>query len=122
MVDATVKRVDELESYQGPGGPPGQFLYAAKSLGVGAWGMNVLRLPPRWSGYPDHDHAKDGQEEVYVVLLGDATLQAGGDTWHLVPGMLARVGPHQKRKIMPGDGGVTILALGGTPGKAYARS
>ena len=88
MVDVTVKRVDELESYQGPGGPPGQFLYAAKSLGVGAWGMNVLRLPPRWSGYPDHDHAKDGQEEVYVVMLGDATLQAGGDTWHLVPGML----------------------------------
>jgi hypothetical protein len=33
--------------------------------------------------------------------------------------MLARVGPIQKRKIIPGDEGVTLLALGGTPGKAY---
>ena len=30
-----------------------------------------------------------------------------------------RVGPSQKRKFVPGPAGVTLLALGGTPGKAY---
>ena len=113
MADVTVKRFDELESYHG------QFLYAGRGLGVTAWGMNVLRLPPGWPDYPNHDHAKDGQEEVYVVLEGSGRLSADGQTWELVPGMMARVGAAQKRTITPGPKGVTILALGGTPGKAY---
>jgi mannose-6-phosphate isomerase-like protein (cupin superfamily) len=113
MPDVTVKRFDELDSYGG------QFLYAGKGLGVSAWGMNVLKLPPGWADYPEHDHSKDGQEEVYVVLEGDATLEAEGKTWRLERGSLARVGPAQKRKIVPGSKGVTMLALGGTPGKVY---
>ena len=95
MADVTVKRFDELESYGG------QFLYAGKGLGVTAWGMNVERLPPNWTQYPEHDHAEDGQEEVYVVLEGSAMLQAGGESWQLEPGMLARVGARQKRKLVP---------------------
>lgn len=113
MVDVTVKKFDELEGYQG------QFLYAAKGLGVKSWGMNLLKLPAGWPDYPEHDHVGDGQEEVYVVLEGEARLEAGGKSWTLEPGMLARVGASQKRKITPGPNGVTMLALGGTPGKAY---
>jgi len=114
MPDVTVKRFEELESYQG------QFLYAGRGLGVTAWGMNVLRLPPDWKDYPDHDHAQDGQEEAYVVLQGSAILEAGGKSWEIKPGALARVGPGQKRKFVPGSEGVVLLALGVTPGKAYA--
>lgn len=113
MADVTIKRFDDLENYGG------QFLYAGRGVGVTAWGMNVLRLPAGWTDYPDHDHAGEGQEEVYIVLEGDATLHAGNYTWPLQPGMLARVGAQQKRRIVPGDKGVTILALGGTPGQAY---
>ncbi len=113
MADVTVKRFDELE------GHGGQFLYAGKGLGVTAWGMNVERLPPSWTEYPEHDHSKDGQEEVYVVLEGSATLQADGESWQLGPGTLARVGSGQKRKLVPGGEGVTLLAIGGTPGKRY---
>ena len=116
MPDVTVKRFDELDSYAG------QFLYAGKGLGVTAFGMNLEKLPPSWPDFPEHDHAAAGQEEVYVVLEGTATLHADGETWELVPGTLARVGPAQKRKIVPGPEGVTILALGGTPGKPYEPS
>ncbi len=119
MVDVTVKRINELENYRGPAGPPGQFLYAARSLGVTAWGMNVLRLPPDWKGYAEHDHSADGQEEAYIVLEGSATLEASGKRWQLEPGTLARVGASQRRKILPGPEGATLLALGGTPGKSY---
>jgi mannose-6-phosphate isomerase-like protein (cupin superfamily) len=118
MSDVTVKRIDELEGYGGET-KGGNFLYAGKGLGVTAWGMNVLKLPAGWESYPDHDHAKDGQEEVYVVLEGSATLEADGETWQLEPGTLARVGAEQKRQITPGDDGVTIVAIGGTPGKAF---
>ena len=113
MAEITVKRFDELDGHQG------QFLFAGKGLGVKSWGMNLLELPANWDGYPDHDHAKDGQEEVYVVLAGAADLRADGRSWTLTPGMLARVGPAEKRKIVPGNDGVTLLALGGTPGKAF---
>src|SRR5215831_12795819 len=93
MADVIVKKIDEMEGYQGGK----QFVYAGRSLGVTAWGMNVLNLPPEWAGYPDHDHASDAQEEVYVVLSGAATLHAEGSTWDLAPGTIARVGARQKR-------------------------
>ncbi len=115
MADVTIKRFDDLESYKGEG----RFRYAAKSLGVSSWGMSLLHLPAGWSEYPDHDHSKDGQEEVYIVLDGSAQMRAGSETFTLEPGILARVGPGQMRKIVPGPKGVTLLALGGTPGKAY---
>ena len=115
MADVTIKRFDELESYKGEG----RFRYAGKSLGVSSWGMNLLKLPAQWSEYPEHDHAKDGQEEVYLVLEGSALLVAGSESWTLEPGMLARVGADQKRRIVPGGAGVVLLALGGTPGKPY---
>jgi mannose-6-phosphate isomerase-like protein (cupin superfamily) len=118
MNDVTVKRLDELDSYDGKG----QFIYAGKSLGVSAWGMNVLKLPPSWQDYPTHDHAEDDHEEVYVVLSGHATLVTEGQSWQLKPDMIVRVGPRQKRKIVPGTDGVTLLALGGTPGKPYTPS
>ena len=119
MADVTVKQIDELESYDKIEKYRGQFVYAGKGLGVTAWGMNILRLPPNWAEYPEHDHAEDGQEEVYVVLQGSATLQAEGKSWPLDPGNLARVGPRVTRKIIPGSKGVMLLAIGGTPHKAY---
>lgn len=113
MPDITIKRFDDLDSHEG------MFLYAAKGLGVTAWGMNVERLPANWTEYPEHDHADDGQEEVYVVLQGSVTLNADEESWELVPGALARVGPGQMRKIVPGDEGATLLVIGGTPGRAF---
>lgn len=115
MPDITIKHIDELSSYK----DEGQFRYAGKDLGVSAWGMNVLKLPPHWEGYPDHNHTENGQEEVYVVLEGSGTLHADGKTWELQRGKFIRAGHAQKRKIVPGAEGITILAIGGTPGKAY---
>ncbi len=115
MSDVMFKRFEELDGYNE------NFKYAAKGLGVTAWGMNILKLPPNWPDYPEHDHVKDGQEEVYVVLEGSAKLLAGEESWELERGTLVRVGPSQKRKLIPGGSGATILALGGTPGKAYER-
>jgi uncharacterized cupin superfamily protein len=120
MSDVTLKRIEEIEAYSGPRTIPGIAMRpAARALGVTAWGMNVIELQPNVTGYPEHDHAKDGQEEVYVVLRGSATLHGDGEQWRLEPGVLARVGPGQRRKIVPGPEGAVILAIGSTPGKAY---
>jgi len=117
MTDVTVKHIDELESYDGNG----RFLFARRGLGVTSFGMNVERFPAGYADYPDHDHERDGQEEVYFVFEGSATLHAGDESYELTPGTFARVGPAQKRKLVPGDEGVMLLALGGVPGTFEAQ-
>jgi mannose-6-phosphate isomerase-like protein (cupin superfamily) len=85
-----------------------------------AWGMNVLELDADCEGYPEHDHAKDGQEEVYVVLRGAGTLRVADEETPFRAGVLVRVGPSARRKFVSGHDGLVLLALGATPGKAYA--
>jgi uncharacterized cupin superfamily protein len=120
MNDVKVRTIEEIPYYQGPNAIPGiRFHTAARELGVTAWGMNVLELDPGCTGYPEHDHEKDGQEEVYVVLRGAGTLDAAGEKTSLTSGMMVRVGPSQRRKILSGPQGITVLAIGATPGKAY---
>ena len=114
MADVTVLRHDEMESARSGG-----FVMAAKSLGVTAFGMNVIKMPAGYDGYPMHDHASDGQEEVYVVARGSAVLEADGETWELTPGSYARVAAGQARRVTPGEDGVVMTVIGGVPGQAF---
>ena len=56
---------------------------------------------------------------MYVVLDGSGTLRAAGGETKLARGTLVRVGPQVKRKIVPGNDGIVVLVVGGTPGQAY---
>ena len=115
MADVTVAAIDEMEPVY-----DGLLRRTRATLGVTGWGMQVLTLPPSWDGYPNHNHdgaAQDpNQEEVYVPLEGSGVLAAGEETFELRPGMMARVGPQQMRRIVPGPDGIRFLALGGAPG------
>jgi len=115
MSDVTVVAIDDMEGIH-----EGLMRRARAELGVTAWGMQVLTLPPNWDGYPLHNHAADAydpnQEEVYVPLEGSATLEVDGREFELRPGVMARLGPDQLRRIVPGDDGIRFLALGGAPG------
>ena len=120
MSEVTVKRIDEVEPYRGPGELEGiEFRALGRALGVTAWGMNVLKLAPGTTTYPEHDHRDDGQEEVFLVLEGSATLRADDRDRRLERGEVVRVPPGVKRSWKPGKEGVTLLALGATPGQAY---
>jgi quercetin dioxygenase-like cupin family protein len=114
MADVTVRRLEEFDSAFG-----GAMKLVRHGLGVESFGMQIFDMPPNVDRYPEHDHSHDGQEEVYTVLEGAATLQTGGEQHELQPGTFARVGPHQKRKIVTGAEGARILALGGTAGQPY---
>jgi mannose-6-phosphate isomerase-like protein (cupin superfamily) len=115
MPDVTAMAIDDMEAIGG-----GLARRARAALGVTAWGMQVLTLPPNWDGYPLHNHDSGAydpnQEEVYVPLEGGATLVADGQEYDLRPGVLVRVGPNQMRRILPGSEGIRVLALGGAPG------
>jgi mannose-6-phosphate isomerase-like protein (cupin superfamily) len=119
MPDVTVKKIDEMEGING-----GIARRARAELGVTAWGMQVLTLPPDWDEYPLHNHDSvafdPNQEEVYIPLTGSAVLQADEEEFELRPGLMARVGPRQLRRILPGPDGIRLLALGGAPGSFKA--
>jgi hypothetical protein len=100
---------------------------ARAGLGVRAFGLQVMDLPPDWDGYPNHDHVNDffdendlRQEEVYIALGGSATLRVDGETHELEPGVLVRLGAGQKRRLVPGPDGFRMVAVGGRPGEAYS--
>jgi len=121
MGDYTIKRIDEMETIF-----DGIVHRARASLGATAVGMQVMHFPPGWEGYPNHDHANDsadendlGQEEIYIALDGLATLLVDGEEHRLEPGVFARVGPGQKRRILPGADGFRMVAVGGRPNGEY---
>ncbi len=114
MADVTVKRTEDFEAIFGGG-----FRRVRAGLGVTSFGVAVMELPANFKHYPSHDHSHDGQEEVYTALSGTATLEAGGEEYALEPGVWARVGPGEKRKLVTGDEPASILAIGGIPGEVY---
>jgi uncharacterized cupin superfamily protein len=114
VANLTVKRVDEMDTAYSGG-----MKLARAALGVTSFGLQQLDFPPGFDGYPEHDHGSDGQEEVYVGLSGGVILVVDDQEHKLEPGVMARVGPGQMRKLVTRDEGGRVLAIGGTPGKAY---
>jgi quercetin dioxygenase-like cupin family protein len=114
MADVTVKRIEDFEAIFGGG-----FRRVRAGLGVTSFGLSVMEFPPNFEHYPTHDQTHDGQEEVYTALSGQITLQVGGDDYELEPGVFARVGAAEKRKLVTGDQPARVLAMGATPGKIY---
>ena len=66
MADYTAKNVGDMEALYGGG-----FVKARAELGVTAFGLQVIQLPPDYSDYPEHDHSDSGQEEA---LASEATV------------------------------------------------
>jgi hypothetical protein len=115
MTDYAVKRIEDMEAVYA-----GAFKRARAELGVRSFGIQVIDMPPRTDQYPDHDHAEDGQEEVYLPLRGDGEIEIEGERHALDPETLVRVGPGVSRKFWPGEHGLRLLAVGGVPGGVYS--
>jgi mannose-6-phosphate isomerase-like protein (cupin superfamily) len=117
MADYTAKRIEDMEAVF-----LGAFKRARAELGVEAFGMQVIDLPPNLDSYPEHDHVESGQEEVFVVMRGGGEIEVDGERVAIDPETIIRVGPEARRKLWPGEQGMRVLALGGTPGQPYEPS
>ena len=116
-MDVTVGSLDDFPSLG-----RGAFVRVREGLGVTSFGINVERWPPHSRDHPEHDERRSGQEEVYTVLEGSATLMVGDAEFDLRPGVFARVGPAERRRIVAGPEGVVLLCLGGISGQAFMPS
>ena len=114
MAEYTVKRIDDMEAVY-----RGAFKRARAELGVSAFGMQVLDMPAGVTRYPEHDHAEDGQEEVYLALRGGGEIDIEGERHELQPETMVRIAAGTKRKVTPGEDGIRLLIIGGVPGALY---
>ncbi|HKF82831.1 MAG TPA: hypothetical protein VKB23_07720 [Solirubrobacterales bacterium] len=109
-----VKRIDEMEAVY-----RGAFKRARAELGVESFGLQVIDLPPDFENYPEHDHAEDGQEEVFLAIKGGGEIEIDGERFPLDPDHMARVASGTKRKVWPGGEGMRMVIVGGVPGGVY---
>lgn len=119
MADEEVSGLIEGDGYavanlEALGDGPG-FRKVRKELGVTAFGVNGIELPPH---YEAGRHFHDEQEELYFVHRGQLELEFGdGSTQLLGPGGLARVDASTVRRTRnPGDEPTLLLVTGGKDG------
>jgi hypothetical protein len=103
-----VARLDDIERR-------GRSIPVREHLGIQSFGLNAFTPDEDGLLINEHDET-GGQEELYIVLDGNATFEIDGETVEAPAGTYLYVSPEARRKAT-GDG--TVLVLGGTPGAAY---
>ena len=95
---------------------PVRHHFGITAFGVNAWtardaGDRIIN---------EHDESEaDSNEELYLVLRGSAVFELDGDRVVAPAGTLVFARPGVKRTAVAEEPETTIIALGGTPGKAY---
>jgi len=108
----TIRSVDELER-------SGSWALARRSLGLGAFGLNVVDIAAGES-IPEHDETGRDQEEVFLTLAGSPTLVVDGADHPLPEGTFARLDPEPRRTVRnDGSGSARVLIMSAPRSSGY---
>ena len=92
----------------------GVFRKVRRALGVTAFGVNAMVLPPQ-TGWFEHFH--DEQDELYFIHSGRARVALPGETRELGPGGLCHVESTTPRQVSSiGDEDLVMLVVGAKEG------
>jgi uncharacterized cupin superfamily protein len=108
----TIKRIDEFEEMEGSGAATWRL--ARKTLGAESFGFNVVDIEAGGQ-IPAHDHIEENQEEVFIILDGQATIVTDGDEHEAPSGTFCRLAPEVNRTIRNESGGPVRALLIGVP-------
>jgi len=90
------------------------FRKVRRALGVDAFGVNAVVMPPGFEGF---EHYHDVQDELYFVHSGTARFEVDGEVRELGPGGLCHVPSTTHRKVSnPGTEDLVVLVVGGKDG------
>jgi quercetin dioxygenase-like cupin family protein len=112
----SVVNIDEIES----AGPGGAVRFVRRELGVEAFGINWIELPPNAFGR-EHDEAETMQEEVNLVVRGSGVYRVDGEEIAVREGTFLRFDPETTRVPVAGPEGMTLLAVGARRGSYEPR-
>ena len=91
------------------------FRKIRKPLGVTAFGVNAIVMPPGYAGF---HHYHDTQDELYFVHSGRARVEVDGEERLLEPGGLVHVESTTPRRVSNAseDEDLVMLVVGGKDG------
>jgi mannose-6-phosphate isomerase-like protein (cupin superfamily) len=113
----TVLGTDALEQMEGSG--ECTWRLARKSLGIGAFGMNLVEIGPGGE-IPEHDERSRDQEEVFFILEGEASAVLDGREQAAGAGTFVRVSPEVRRQIRnPGGAPARVLIVSAPRSSGY---
>jgi uncharacterized cupin superfamily protein len=87
----------------------GNWALVRRSLDVGAFGINLVEIPPGES-IPEHDETGRDQEELFFIVSGAPALVIDGEAHPAPPGTFARLDPSHRRTVR-NDGPETASVL-----------
>jgi tetratricopeptide (TPR) repeat protein len=119
MSGYAVAHLDEIEEISDGRCPwrPVRHHFGITAFGVNAW--TARHAGDRIINEHDETEEQDLQEELYLVQRGRATFELDGERVDAPAGTIVFAQPAVKRTAFAEESGTTIVALGGTPGKAY---
>ena len=94
------------------------FRKVRKALGVDAFGVNGVVMPP---GYEGFHHYHDEQDELYFVHSGTARVEVGDEVRELGPGGMFHVRSTTPRKVSNGGEEDLVLLVVGAKGGYVGR-
>jgi hypothetical protein len=112
-----VRRLDEIPLV--PTDDPADFDWRPiqHHFGLSAFGANVFGGEPGVELVAEHDETDSGQEELYVVLAGEARFTVAGDHVDLpAVGVVVLRDPSVRRAATSVAPGTLVLVVGGAPG------
>jgi uncharacterized cupin superfamily protein len=113
----TVLDHEDFERMEGSG--ECNWLLARKSLGIGAFGMNLVEIGPGGQ-IPEHDESDRDQEEVFIVWEGDAVAVVDGMENPAPAGTFVRVSPAVRRTIRnDSDAAAKVLIVSAPRSSGY---
>ena len=90
------------------------FRKIRRALGVQAFGVNAVVMPP---GYEGIEHYHEQQDELYFIHQGTARVEVEGQVYELGPGGLCHVESTTPRKFSnAGEGDLVMLVVGAKDG------
>jgi mannose-6-phosphate isomerase-like protein (cupin superfamily) len=101
-------------------GPGGAFHFVRRELGVLAFGVNWIEIPPGTEGR-EHEESDSGQEEVTVVVAGSGVYRVDGEEVPVRTGDFLRFDPETTRCPVAGPEGLTLIAIGAPRGSYEPR-
>lgn len=85
-----------------------------RSLGLTAFGVNVVRIAPGTS-IPEHDETRRDQEEIFVTLAGAPVLVANGERLPLPVWTFARVDADVVRTVANDGPDEAVVLIASAP-------
>jgi uncharacterized cupin superfamily protein len=92
----------------------GNWKLVRRTLGLRAFGINLVDIPPGGQ-IPEHDEVARDQEEVFYVIDGTPTLVVDGEDHAARPGFFARLDPEHTRTVRNDGGGVASVLIASAP-------